>query len=80
MHGNRLVTTHFSDTDGRMDRHFLPGDGVIDWTAVAAAFPKSYTGPLILEVMPYKTPNLSPDNFLAEAYQRTVWLNSILTV
>lgn len=77
-YGDRLVTTHFSDTDGSMDRHFLPGDGVIDWPAVAAAFPKIYTGPLMLEVMSYKTPDLSPEAFLAEAYRRATWLHSIL--
>jgi sugar phosphate isomerase/epimerase len=78
-HADRLATTHLSDTDGRMDRHWLPGDGVLDWPALAAAVPRAYAGPLMLEVMPYKTPDLAPEAFLALAYQRAHTLQTLFS-
>ncbi len=48
--GDRLVATHFSDTDGRRDQHWLPGDGVIDFEELSAAFPSHYAGSYMLEV------------------------------
>ncbi|HOF86519.1 MAG TPA: sugar phosphate isomerase/epimerase family protein [Armatimonadota bacterium] len=77
-HGDRLATVHLSDTDGRLDRHWLPGDGVVDWPAFAAALPRGYAGPLMLEVMPYKTPALSAEAFLAEASQRAGRLDALI--
>ncbi len=73
-HDNRLVTTHLSDTDGGMDRHWLPGDGVIDWPAIMGALATDYTGPLMLEVMPYKTPDITAEEFLTLAWEQGRWL------
>ena len=36
--GNRIVTTHISDHDYENERHWLPGEGKIDWNALLAAF------------------------------------------
>jgi sugar phosphate isomerase/epimerase len=76
--GHRLATVHLADTEGRMDRHLLPGDGAVDWQQMAAAFPRNYIGDLLLEVMPYGTPHLSPDAFLAEAYRRGEYMKQLL--
>lgn len=51
--GGRLMVTHFSDNDGSGDCHWLPGEGDIDWPALAAAFPEEHRcGCLFLEVVP----------------------------
>jgi sugar phosphate isomerase/epimerase len=70
--GDRLRTTHLSDNDGLYDHHWLPGEGVIDWLAIADAFPaKNYTGCFTLEVVPGKlAKTTTPAEFLAEAFTR----------
>ena len=35
--GDRIVTTHVSDRDAEDERHWLPGEGVIDWAALYSA-------------------------------------------
>lgn len=47
----RTSILHISDTDGRRDWHWLPGDGNTDFAEVAACFPVPFAGPLILEGM-----------------------------
>ena len=36
--GSRIVTTHISDHDYINERHWLPGEGKINWMALIAAF------------------------------------------
>ena len=36
--GQRIITTHISDHDYIDERHWLPGEGSIDWMALLAAF------------------------------------------
>lgn len=64
--GHRLVTTHFSDTDGRRDYHWLPGEGIIDFKSIGEHFPESYTGCLMLEVVP-KSKDEPLEKFLMKA-------------
>ena len=48
---NRIVTLHVSDNDGLDERHWLPGEGVIDWPGVMGALLEiGYSGPLMYEV------------------------------
>lgn len=48
--GSSLLTTHLSDNDGQQERHWLPGEGVIDWPALIGALHQAaYRGPLLLE-------------------------------
>ena len=50
-HGNRMVSTHLADTDGILDRHWIPGDGCINYADVLQSFPtKDYAGVFMLEV------------------------------
>jgi len=45
-----LVTTHISDNDGHEEKHWLPGEGVIDWVALMGALREAaYRGPILLE-------------------------------
>jgi sugar phosphate isomerase/epimerase len=38
--GEKIVTLHVSDYDGIDERHWLPGEGKIDWMRMLAAFEK----------------------------------------
>lgn len=49
--GSRIVTVHLSDNDGIDEAHWLPGQGVIRWDAVAGALADAgYRGPAMFEV------------------------------
>jgi sugar phosphate isomerase/epimerase len=71
-----LVATHFSDNDGNKDRHWLPGEGIIDWEELCNVFPKNkYNGYLTLEVYPTDEQlKNTPNFFLSQAYQRALWI------
>lgn len=48
--GERIVTVHISDNDGINERHFMPGQGTIDWGEVMALLDEiGYAGPLMYE-------------------------------
>lgn len=69
--GELLACTHFADNDGIDDLHLLPGNGVVDWSAISAAFPRgTYSGCLSLEVIPSaKERSLSSEEFLSRAFE-----------
>ncbi len=49
--GSKIVTLHVSDYDRRNERHWLPGEGVIDWPALLAALQEvGYNGPWMYEL------------------------------
>ena len=49
--GQRIVTVHMSDNDGVDECHWVPGKGVINWTAVIQELSASgYAGPFLFEV------------------------------
>ncbi|NLN78317.1 MAG: sugar phosphate isomerase/epimerase [Armatimonadetes bacterium] len=49
--GPLLTTLHISDHDDVDERHWLPGKGVIDWTAFIRTLREvKYTGPFVYEV------------------------------
>jgi len=67
--GHRLKATHLSDTDGVLDRHGLPGQGVVDLDGIGRALDwASYPASLLLEVVP-RDRGQEPQSFLAEAFR-----------
>lgn len=55
--GEKIVTLHVSDYDFINERHWLPGEGKIDWQALLNALKKAgYKGPWLYEVS-YKAPD-----------------------
>lgn len=49
--GDKIITTHLSDYDFKNERHWLPGEGKIDWVELIQKLDNvGYTGPLIYEV------------------------------
>lgn len=48
--GKYIITMHVSDNDGIQERHFLPGDGVINWKKLFEELSKiGYDGTMIVE-------------------------------
>ncbi|MCC6485447.1 MAG: sugar phosphate isomerase/epimerase [Armatimonadetes bacterium] len=72
--GSRLACVHLSDTVGALDRHWLPGEGAVDWKAVAADFPRPYHGCLTLEVAPKDRRHTDAAAFVRRAYQQAIWV------
>lgn len=55
--GDRIVTTHISDYDFRNERHWLPGEGMIDWVKLVTLLENAgYKGPWLYE-LGLKAPN-----------------------
>lgn len=78
-YGGRLVTTHLSDNDGLKDRHWLPGQGSIDWIKLTNHFPEGYRGCLTLEAYPmHEEHEDSPQRFLQKAYQRVAKVRDLI--
>lgn len=49
--GNQLAHVHLQDVDGHADRHWAPGEGEIEWTAVFRALTDCQSAPhLVLEL------------------------------
>jgi sugar phosphate isomerase/epimerase len=49
--GRRILTLHLSDFDNIDERHWLPGEGTVDWRALRADLDSvSYEGPWLYEV------------------------------
>lgn len=49
--GNRIITTHVSDYDFVDERHWLPGEGKLDWQAILKALQNvGYQGPWLYEL------------------------------
>jgi sugar phosphate isomerase/epimerase len=49
--GNTIVTTHISDYDFKDERHWLPGEGKIDWQKLLGALKNiGYSGVWLYEM------------------------------
>ncbi|GIP31961.1 sugar phosphate isomerase/epimerase [Paenibacillus sp. J2TS4] len=49
--GSRIITVHMSDYDGIDEKHWMPGEGIIDWHQVVASLvEQGYSGPFMFEV------------------------------
>jgi len=76
--GHRLMSLHLHDNHGTDDRHLLPFDGTADWPAQMRAIAATgYGGPTALEVLPRGYENLSPEEFLALAYERAKQIDAL---
>ncbi len=55
--GDKIITTHVSDYDFINERHWIPGEGKIDWQELIGALKEvGYKGPWLYE-MGFKCPN-----------------------
>lgn len=68
--GQRLIVTHLGDNDGVLDRHWLPGLGVLNWREIVGSLPmKTYEGSFMLEVFSKDQEHESASAFMASAYE-----------
>jgi len=75
--GHRLMALHLHDNHGVNDEHLLPFDGTIDWPVLMRKISQTgYTGPTTLE-LGGDTNGLSPEAFLARAYERAKKLEEL---
>lgn len=58
--GDKIITTHVSDFDFKNERHWLPGEGKIDWPKLVSTLKKvKYSGPLMYELELTPPPTIS---------------------
>ena len=57
--------------DRKNERHWLPGEGVIDWTELLSALVESgYEGPFIYEASKGKKPNIVTIQSLGDRWKK----------
>jgi len=57
--GERIITIHVSDRDNINERHWLPGEGILNWNAIIDAFQKiNYKGVWMYEIGPDAPPTI----------------------
>ncbi len=83
--GNKIITTHISDYDFVNERHWLPGEGKIDWQELLSAFKAvEYSGPWLYEMSftcpktIYRERDLTCEDFVRNA--KEVFNNEKITV
>lgn len=76
--GGRLFATHISDCDGKIDRHKLPKEGVLDWSAFAGKFPRDYKGCLSLEVVAARRNQIPVEDYLKKAFEAITWIRALI--
>ena len=79
-YGDKLVVTHLSDNDGLEDRHWVPGNGIVDWAVIASHFPvTTYQGALSLEVSARQDEShLTTDEFLSKVILRLTEIRDLI--
>lgn len=83
--GDKIVTTHISDYDFVNERHWLPGEGKLNWQAILEALKRAnYNGPWLYEI-DFECPNtiirerpLTCEDFAKNA--REVFENKPITI
>lgn len=67
----RIMTVHISDYDGVDERHWLPGEGTIRWSAVIDALARGgYSGPFMFEVSSKRGDGIRTPYDLMECWKR----------
>lgn len=67
----KIQSTHMSDYDRKNERHWLPGEGVIDWNGLLHALVGSgYPGPFIYEASKGKEPRLVSIRTLGDRWKK----------
>ena len=66
----KIISTHISDYDGIDERHWLPGKGIVDWTALLKEMVAAgYKGPFMFEVSRGNPPEISIED-LSQCWKR----------
>ena len=71
----RLIALHLSDYDGVDEKHWMPGEGVIDWAAFMAALRTiEYDGPFNYESKPA---GATPEERIRDCEENFAWLSGL---
>lgn len=69
--GDRIITTHFSDYDFLNERHWLPGEGKINWVEVIETLEQvRYAGPILYELGFLPQDNIERRKLTVEDFRR----------
>jgi sugar phosphate isomerase/epimerase len=75
--GYRIFEVHLSDYDGVDEKHWIPGEGIIDWKALMASFSEiNYSGLFNYEA---KLPGKSPKDKIKAVQKNFDWLLSLIS-
>lgn len=67
----KIQSTHMSDYDYKDERHWLPGEGMIDWTELLSTLVKAgYEGPFIYEACKGKYPDIVNIQSLGDRWKK----------
>lgn len=67
----KIQNTHMSDYDRKNERHWLPGEGIIDWTELLSDLVKAgYEGPFIYEASKGKNPDIVTIQSLGDRWKK----------
>jgi sugar phosphate isomerase/epimerase len=72
---DKIITVHVSDCIETDERHWMPGEGVIDWDSVMQGFKEiNYKGVWMYEVRATADPNRKMPYDFSEFYKNANWL------
>lgn len=66
---NRLFCTHLSDNNGKEDKHWIPGDGIVDWEQIVPSIVDSQIHSITMELLSSKIKIEDPKKYLQTAYK-----------
>jgi sugar phosphate isomerase/epimerase len=75
--GERLIALHLQDVDGERDCHWVPGDGVIDWTEMGQALTDiAFDGAWTIEALSIHTESSADEVATACSQLRERWASN----
>lgn len=73
--GDKIITTHFSDYDFVNERHWMPGEGKINWQEVIETLEAiGYSGPILYEVVWTPTSTIERRALTCEDFKENYYL------
>ncbi|HCX65722.1 MAG TPA: sugar phosphate isomerase/epimerase [Eubacteriaceae bacterium] len=66
---DRVFASHLSDNDGKKDRHWILGDGYVDWKKIGNLMKQTPAEYFAMELTGSKEEIQDPEEFLAKAHQ-----------
>ena len=71
--GERILSLHISDNDALDEKHWLPGQGVLDWVAIVAALQRcGYRGPFLYESARDRAGGVITPQVIRNNYERLI--------
>jgi sugar phosphate isomerase/epimerase len=67
---HRVFTTHLSDNDTEQDRHWIPGDGKVNWALLATLLKRTNLDYISMELVGSAQPMDDPTTFLRKAFEQ----------